>query len=165
MNYITNHRNKLASIAAGVLLFALIFSAYAMAATSQPSRQAVGTTASTMQELQAESRVTPAVKSDTQADVKASVTVTPAPAVAQPSATAQPPRAVAKPQAPQTPAPAAKAPQDTVGAAVRETVSPVFNDSGCQYPGRLTNVHGCDNSDPCDPSTLKDPKLTGACRN
>lgn len=44
--------------------------------------------------------------------------------------------------------------------------STVVVDRECQYPGRLTNTpEACDNSDPCDPETLDDPKLTGACRD
>jgi hypothetical protein len=39
-----------------------------------------------------------------------------------------------------------------------------FDHSKCQYPYRTTNpVNGCDNSDPCDPETLKEP-LGGACK-
>jgi len=34
----------------------------------------------------------------------------------------------------------------------------------CQYPTRPLNQDGsCDNSDPCDPSTIKDPELHGDC--
>ena len=71
----------------------------------------------------------------------------------KPKTTTNPPASVNTPQ--QAPAQA----QATIPA------PKVFDDSNCQYPGRLTNVNGCDNSDPCDPTTLKDPTLTGACRN
>lgn len=35
----------------------------------------------------------------------------------------------------------------------------------CQYEGRLYPDGSCDNSDPCDPETLKDPVLRGDCRS
>ena len=33
----------------------------------------------------------------------------------------------------------------------------------CQYPTRPLKDGNCDNSDPCDPTTLKDPVLHGDC--
>ena len=34
----------------------------------------------------------------------------------------------------------------------------------CQYPTRPLVDGKCDNSDPCDPETIKDPVLQGDCR-
>lgn len=37
--------------------------------------------------------------------------------------------------------------------------------SSCQYPVRPLNPDGsCDNSDPCDTTTIKDPELHGNCK-
>ncbi len=35
----------------------------------------------------------------------------------------------------------------------------------CQYPTRPLVNGQCDNSDPCDPETIKDPQLHGNCRD
>lgn len=45
---------------------------------------------------------------------------------------------------------------------VKDTVTETLN---CQYPLRPLINGQCDNSDPCDPTTLKDPELYGQCRN
>lgn len=37
-------------------------------------------------------------------------------------------------------------------------------EQNCQYPGRVYEDGTCNNSDPCDPETLKDPVLQGDCR-
>ncbi len=42
-------------------------------------------------------------------------------------------------------------------------VTDPFDHSTCQYPDRTTNPpNGCDNSDPCDPSNVKDG--SGECK-
>lgn len=38
-------------------------------------------------------------------------------------------------------------------------------DNSCQYPTRPLANGECDNSDPCDPTTIKDPELRGDCAN
>lgn len=48
------------------------------------------------------------------------------------------------------------------------TVQAAPNDvviDNCQYPGRYYPDGSCDNSDPCDPTTLKDPVLQGRCKD
>lgn len=43
---------------------------------------------------------------------------------------------------------------------------PVSKTRQCMYPARpLTKEGSCDNSDPCDPTTIKDPELHGNCAN
>lgn len=44
-----------------------------------------------------------------------------------------------------------------------ETIPDHDATSNCQYPMRPLVNGQCDNSDPCDPTTIKDPELHGDC--
>lgn len=49
--------------------------------------------------------------------------------------------------------------------AMVQEVQPVTTEQNCQYPDRYYEDGSCNNSDPCDPETIKDPVLKGDCRD
>lgn len=155
---------KTLPIVAGVLLFAAIFGGLTVAGqiSSQESQRAFGTTANSAKDLnggQPDEVETPVVEVDpgTGAQTGGTTTVT-NPRQTQPVATQQPAQQA-------EPAKPTKNTQNPLGDTVTGIVGGVVDTTLCQYPTRPLVNGACDNSDPCDPTTIKDPILHGDCRN
>lgn len=81
---------------------------------------------------------------------------------------AQPRQAETKPQpsaTAATPQPRVNVPATPIKDTVQAVTGLISDTLNCQYPTRPLVNGSCDNSDPCDPTTIKDPVLHGDCRN
>lgn len=168
---------KALPVLAGVMLFAGIFAAYALAASPEPTGRAFDTTAASMAELnkqQADEVETPVTQTDDQTgQTSNSTTVVTQPQPQTAAAPASKPVAAAndKDVANSLPDPNRNYYDglgnlyDYTGRLLQAATQPLADTLNCQYPLRPLVNGSCDNSDPCDPSTLKDLDLLGACRN